>query len=57
MDSPSSHLVEHLERNLMNMHQVQGHQLNDIESHVSHGNSFVCSDTVELGGRALAPKE
>jgi syntaxin 1B/2/3 len=57
MDSPSSHLVEHLERSLMNMHQVQGHQLNDIESHVSHGNSFVCSDTVELGGRALAPKE
>jgi syntaxin 1B/2/3 len=44
----------------MNLHQVflhmvtlvevQGHQLNNIDSHVSHGSSFVCSDTIELGG-------
>jgi syntaxin 1B/2/3 len=60
-DSPSSHFIEHLERSLMNLHQifldmatlieVQGHQLNDIDSHVSHGSSFVRCDTIELGGR------
>jgi hypothetical protein len=37
--------------------QVQGHQLNDIESHVSHGSSFVRRDTIELGGCMLAPEE
>jgi syntaxin 1B/2/3 len=28
--------------------EAQGHQLNDIESHVSHANSFVRRGTVQL---------
>ncbi|TVU08018.1 hypothetical protein EJB05_41401 [Eragrostis curvula] len=50
--------VKDIERSLMDLHQVfldmaalveaQGHQLNDIESHVSHASSFVRRGTVEL---------
>ncbi|KAF7102618.1 hypothetical protein CFC21_103722 [Triticum aestivum] len=50
--------VKDIERSLMDLHQVfldmaalveaQGHQLNDIESHVAHASSFVRRGTVEL---------
>ncbi|KQK17849.1 syntaxin-124 [Brachypodium distachyon] len=50
--------VKEIERSLMDLHQVfldmaalveaQGHQLNDIESHVAHASSFVRRGTVEL---------
>ncbi|ONK76582.1 uncharacterized protein A4U43_C03F29810 [Asparagus officinalis] len=50
--------VKEIEKSLMDLHQVfldmaalveaQGHQLNDIESHVAHASSFVRKGTVEL---------
>ena len=50
--------VKEIERNLIELHQVfldmaalvesQGHQLNDIESHVAHANSFVRRGTEQL---------
>ncbi|XP_078429393.1 syntaxin-124-like [Wolffia australiana] len=50
--------VQDIERSLMDLHQVfldmaalveaQGHQLNDIESHVSHASSFVRRGTGQL---------
>ncbi|TVU33009.1 hypothetical protein EJB05_24781, partial [Eragrostis curvula] len=50
--------VKEIERSLLDLHQVfldmaalveaQGHQLNDIESHVLHASSFVRRGTVEL---------
>ncbi|XP_074590291.1 syntaxin-124-like [Curcuma longa] len=50
--------VKDIERSLLDLHQVfldmaalveaQGHQLNDIESHVAHASSFVRRGTVEL---------
>ncbi|XP_041027190.1 syntaxin-124-like [Juglans microcarpa x Juglans regia] len=50
--------VKEIEKNLMELHQVfldmaalvesQGHQLNDIESHVAHANSFVRRGTDNL---------
>jgi syntaxin 1B/2/3 len=50
--------VKEIEKNLLDLHQVfldmaalveaQGHQLNDIESHVAHASSFVRRGTVEL---------
>ncbi|KAF5728646.1 Syntaxin [Tripterygium wilfordii] len=50
--------VKEIEKNLLELHQVfldmaalveaQGHQLNDIESHVSHASSFVQRGTTEL---------
>uniref|UniRef100_A0A5B7BE79 t-SNARE coiled-coil homology domain-containing protein n=1 Tax=Davidia involucrata TaxID=16924 RepID=A0A5B7BE79_DAVIN len=50
--------VKEIEKNLIELHQVfldmaalveaQGHQLNDIESHVAHASSFVRRGTVEL---------
>ncbi|KAJ8477250.1 hypothetical protein OPV22_020977 [Ensete ventricosum] len=50
--------VKEIERSLLDLHQVfldmaalveaQGHQLNDIESHVAHASSFVRRGTVEL---------
>ncbi|KAJ3692037.1 hypothetical protein LUZ60_012387 [Juncus effusus] len=50
--------VKEIEKSLLDLHQVfldmaalvesQGHQLNDIESHVAHASSFVRRGTVEL---------
>lgn len=50
--------VKEIEKNLMELHQIfldmaalvesQGHQLNDIESHVAHANSFVRRGTDNL---------
>ncbi|KAJ3692042.1 hypothetical protein LUZ60_012392 [Juncus effusus] len=50
--------VKEIEKSLLDLHQVfldmaalvesQGHQLNDIESHVAHASSFVKRGTVEL---------
>ncbi|CAL5345961.1 hypothetical protein ACSBR2_014728 [Camellia fascicularis] len=50
--------VKEIEKNLLELHQVfldmaalveaQGHQLNDIESHVAHASSFVRRGNVEL---------
>lgn len=50
--------VKEIEKNLLELHQVfldmaalveaQGHQLNDIESHVAHANSFVRRGTDQL---------
>ncbi|KAK4857641.1 hypothetical protein QYF36_003924 [Acer negundo] len=50
--------VKEIEKNLLELHQVfldmaalveaQGHQLNDIESHVLHANSFVRRGTEQL---------
>lgn len=50
--------VKEIEKNLLELHQVfldmfalveaQGHQLNDIESHVAHANSFVRRGTEQL---------
>lgn len=50
--------VKEIEKNLMDLHQVfmdmaalveaQGHQLNDIESHVAHASSFVRKGTEQL---------
>ncbi|KAF5728950.1 Syntaxin [Tripterygium wilfordii] len=50
--------VKEIEKNLLELHQVfldmaalveaQGHQLNDIESHVAHASSFVRRGTTEL---------
>ncbi|KAI3409283.1 uncharacterized protein J3R85_019520 [Psidium guajava] len=50
--------VKEIEKNLLELHQVfldmaalveaQGHQLNDIESHVTHANSFVRRGTGQL---------
>lgn len=50
--------VKEIEKNLIELHQVfldmaalveaQGHQLNDIESHVAHASSFVRRGTEEL---------
>ncbi|XP_044467147.1 syntaxin-125-like [Mangifera indica] len=50
--------VKEIEKNLIELHQVfldmfalveaQGHQLNDIESHVAHANSFVRKGTDQL---------
>jgi t-SNARE complex subunit (syntaxin) len=50
--------VKEMERSLLDLHQVfldmaalveaQGHQLNDIESHVMHASSFVRRGAVEL---------
>ncbi|KAI9121126.1 hypothetical protein K1719_008159 [Acacia pycnantha] len=50
--------VKEIEKNLIELHQVfldmaalvesQGHQLNNIESHVAHASSFVKRGTVEL---------
>lgn len=50
--------VQDIERSLLELHQVfldmaalveaQGHQLNDIESHVAHANSFVRRGTGQL---------
>lgn len=50
--------VKEIEKNLLELHQVfldmaalveaQGHQLNDIESHVAHANSFVRRGTENL---------
>ncbi|KAJ4703383.1 putative Syntaxin [Melia azedarach] len=50
--------VREIEKNLLELHQVfldmaalveaQGHQLNDIESHVAHANSFVRRGTGQL---------
>ncbi|XP_062221236.1 syntaxin-124-like [Phragmites australis] len=50
--------VKEIERSLLDLHQVfldmaalveaQGHQLNDIESHVAHASSFVRRGAVEL---------
>ncbi|KAG1330070.1 syntaxin-124 [Cocos nucifera] len=50
--------VKEIEKSLLDLHQVfldmaalveaQGHQLNDIESHVAHANSFVRRGTEEL---------
>ncbi|CAN0912837.1 SYP124 [Linum grandiflorum] len=50
--------VKEIEKNLMELHQVfldmaalveaQGHQLNDIESHVAHASSFVRRGTEQL---------
>ncbi|KAA8519862.1 hypothetical protein F0562_014048 [Nyssa sinensis] len=50
--------VKEIEKNLIELHQVfldmaalveaQGHQLNDIESHVAHASSFVRRGTVHL---------
>lgn len=50
--------VKEIEKNLLELHQVfldmfalveaQGHQLNDIESHVAHANSFVKRGTEQL---------
>ena len=50
--------VKDIERSLMDLHQVfldmaalveaQGHQLNDIESHVARASSFVLRGAVEL---------
>ncbi|KAJ0051550.1 hypothetical protein Pint_02174 [Pistacia integerrima] len=50
--------VKEIEKNLIELHQVfldmfalveaQGHQLNDIESHVAHANSFVRRGTQQL---------
>ncbi|KAJ6416519.1 hypothetical protein OIU84_002392 [Salix udensis] len=50
--------VKEIEKNLMELHQVfldmaalveaQGHQLNDIESHVAHASSFVRRGTDQL---------
>ncbi|XP_044504008.1 syntaxin-124-like [Mangifera indica] len=50
--------VKEIEKNLIELHQVfldmfalveaQGHQLNDIESHVAHANSFVRRGTEQL---------
>ncbi|KAL9457700.1 hypothetical protein AB3S75_006699 [Citrus x aurantiifolia] len=50
--------VKEIEKNLLELHQVfldmfalveaQGHQLNDIESHVVHANSFVRRGTEQL---------
>ncbi|XP_072960022.1 syntaxin-124-like [Typha angustifolia] len=51
--------VKEIERSLLDLHQVfldmaalveaQGHQLNDIQSHVAHASSFVRRGTEELG--------
>ncbi|XP_022994435.1 syntaxin-124 [Cucurbita maxima] len=50
--------VKEIEKNLLELHQIfldmaalveaQGHQLNDIESHVAHANSFVRRGTEQL---------
>lgn len=50
--------VKEIEKNLLELHQVfldmaalveaQGHQLNDIESHVAHASSFVRRGTEQL---------
>ena len=50
--------VKEIEKNLIELHQIfldmaalveaQGHQLNDIESHVAHANSFVRRGTEQL---------
>ncbi|GAY34382.1 hypothetical protein CUMW_011100 [Citrus unshiu] len=50
--------IKEIEKNLLELHQVfldmaalveaQGHQLNDIESHVAHANSFVRRGTEQL---------
>jgi syntaxin 1B/2/3 len=50
--------MKEIEKSRLDLHQVfldmaalvevQGHQLNDIESHVAHASSFVRRGTVEL---------